>query len=925
VLTQWNSTVADYPRASCVHELFEAQAEQTPNAAAVRHGLDSLSYRELNTRANQLAYFLRRKGVGPEALVGIRMDRSIDMVVGLLGVLKAGGAYLPLDPNLPADRLLDMLGDAQPAVLLTQKALEDSLPAVSVPVVCVDAQWPEISEAAGTNPEKLATAANMAYVIYTSGSTGQAKGVMVEHRSVVNYIEAAAAEYNVTAADRVLQFASLSFDAHAEEIYPCLARGGTLVLRTDSMLDSYEGFFKACGDRGVTVLSLPTAYWHELTAAIEARGQALPPCLRLVVIGGEAALPERVAAWLNRVGRGVRLLNTYGPTEATVVATVCQPDDPTGSGGALLPVPIGRPLRNTRVYVLDAHRQPVPVGVPGELYIGGDGVARGYLNRPELTAERFLPDPAATNPASRLYRTGDLVRWRSDGQLEFVGRTDQQVKIRGFRVEPGEVDAVLSEHPALREAVVVAGTDSRGAVRLIGYVVPHEEPAPPVPDLRNFLKRRLPAYMVPATFVPLPSLPRTASGKVDRPALPAPSADRSELQGEYVAPRSPTEARLAMIWAELLKLDRVSVNDNFFDLGGHSLLAVQMVSRVRTTLAVDLPLVDVFTAPTVAELAERVQAAHQRDKDALTGPQKADNIEELMGIRLEPTLAPGSPLVPLQPKGTKRPFFCVHGAGGHCFALGRLAKRMDSERPFFGLRARGLEGKEEPHERIEDMAAFYLDAIRGIQPQGPYFIGGWSMGTVVAYEMAQQLSARGEEVALLVLIDPLQGSGERGKGPSDEGNGPLKERSFRWIAGRVGLPMEELQALPAEERMTRILEHARSTGMIHPEATQKDFEGAFRTWRTNRHAARVYKRLPNPNRTLLLRTGKPYVVGEDVTEDGPRTERMLREFCSKLEVQMLPGGHLTVMREPHVETLGGYLTDWLNKIEAASSSHPSHS
>jgi amino acid adenylation domain-containing protein len=560
----------------------------------------------------------------------------------VLGVLRAGGCYVPVDPAYPAERIQYMLADSGARVLLTQQRLLGTLPEFAGEVVVVDgpplppAPSPARGEGEHDNdtsegserqlgdsppPERGRVAAlrppggglspdNAAYVIYTSGSTGRPKGVVVTHRALANYAAAAVDLYGITPADRVLQFASLSFDASAEEIYPALLGGAPLVLRTEEMLTDAATFFARCAEWGVTVLDLPTAYWHELVAELERGAVRLPEAVRLVIIGGERALPERVAAWRRRVGDGVRLANTYGPTEATVVATLAElqgreeaatlPDQP------LPPVPIGRPVPNGRVYVLDGEMRPLPVGARGELYVGGAGVARGYLGRPELTAERFVPDPFAAEPGARLYRTGDVARWRRAGELEFVGRADEQVKVRGFRIEPGEIEDLLLRHPGVRDAVVAAREDEPGRTRLVGYVVPREQ-APSAAELRRHLAAELPEYMVPAAFVVLDGLPRTGSGKVDRRALPAPDAPGAPAES-YVAPESEAERRLAEIWAEVLRVERVGTRDDFFALGGHSLLATQVVSRVRQAFGAELPLRALFEHPTVTELAALLPA-----------------------------------------------------------------------------------------------------------------------------------------------------------------------------------------------------------------------------------------------------------------------------------------------------------------------------
>jgi amino acid adenylation domain-containing protein len=474
-------------------------------------------------------------------------------------------------------------------------------------VVCLDADWEIIARESEKNPLSAVTADNLAYIIYTSGSTGKPKGVMTQHRSLVNHTEAAAIDYDLQPTDHVLQFASISFDASAEEIYPCLTRGATLVLRREEMLDSLSLFTRTSQDWPLTVLNFPTAYWHQIAPRLSAEVLTLLPSLRLVILGGERALPDRITAWQQQVGQRVRLFNTYGPTEATIVATRWELPESAEGCTALSDVPIGRPIANVQVYVLDRHLRPVAVGVAGELHIGGVGVARGYLNSPELTAERFIPDPFSSEPGSRLYKTGDLVRYRPDGNLKFLGRLDDQTKVRGFRVEPEEIEAALRQHAAVRENVVVARDNGQGSHRLVAYVVAAHEPAPTVSELRGFLEEKLPEYMVPSAFVLLDALPLTPHGKIDRRALPAPDGTRPELNKPFVAPRTPTEKLLAEIWAQVLGVEPIGVQDNFFDLGGHSLLATQIMFRLRDTFQAEISLRILFEKPTIEELALAVE------------------------------------------------------------------------------------------------------------------------------------------------------------------------------------------------------------------------------------------------------------------------------------------------------------------------------
>jgi amino acid adenylation domain-containing protein len=603
----------------CLHRLFEAQVLRTPEAVAVRQEGLVLTYRELDERANRVAHYLRRRGVMPGVVVGLCLERSLPLIVGMLGILKSGGAYLPLDADYPTERLEYMLRDSQVKVLVTQQDQLARLPATNSHTICLDSEWEAIARFPDSLIEGTDALQNLAYVIYTSGSTGHPKGVMVEQRSIANYVQAVIDLVGLTARDRVLQFASLSFDTAAEEIFPCLATGGTLVLRIPAMVESVSEFLDRCREWQLTVLDLPTAYWHEVVIRMELERIAFPESVTTVIIGGERVLPQIVHRWTKLVGRTVRLLNTYGPTETTVAVTY---SDLTGLGidddvpGDL---PIGRAIPHASVYVLDRHRRPVPAGVAGELYVGGVGVARGYMGRPDLTDERFIPDPFSLEAGARLYRTGDLARWRSDGQLDYRGRVDRQVKIRGFRIELEEIEAVLNRHPDLERAVVEVREDQPGDKRIVAFIVPRPHNSPGLAQLREQLRHQLPAHMIPSSFIELEALPLTANGKVDRRALGIADDSRAskvELTSEYRAPRNTMEHMLADIWGQILHVKDVGVHDNFFELGGHSLLATQLVSRVQTLLQITLPLRQVFANPTIATLADVIQKTQSDGKQA---------------------------------------------------------------------------------------------------------------------------------------------------------------------------------------------------------------------------------------------------------------------------------------------------------------------
>ncbi|WP_339383843.1 non-ribosomal peptide synthetase family protein [Fortiea sp. LEGE XX443] len=606
LLVDWNNTKIDYPQDQCIHQLFEAQVEKTPDAVAVVFEEKSLTYRELNQKANQLAHYLQKLGVKPEILVGICVERSPEMIVGLLAILKAGGAYLPLDPIYPQERLAYMLADAQVSVLLTQEFLLTNLPDIPAKFICIDNA--EIAQQPHTNLINHSKLDNLAYVIYTSGSTGKPKGVMIEQESLVNYTQVAITEYDINSSDRILQFASISFDAAAEEIFPCLVQGATLVLRTDEMLSSIPHFLEKCQQQELTVLDLPTAFWQQLTSELSAHKLTLPPSLRLVIIGGEKASADKVLTWQKCIDKKIKLVNGYGPTETTIVATIYDFAEPNFTQE----VPIGKPISNIQTYILDKYLQPVPIGILGELYIGGKGVARGYLNQPELTAEKFIPNPF--QEGKKLYKTGDLVRYRSDGNIEILDRVDYQVKIRGFRIELGEIEAKLVQHSVVKDALVIVREDNLNDKRLVAYIVSNHqnsEYSEITPQLRQFLKGSLPEYMIPSIFVLLEKLPLTPNGKVDRRALPIPEQTYSQIAANYIAPRTPIEEQLARIWAELLKVQQVGIEDNFFDLGGHSLLLTQLVFQIRQTWQIELSLSSLWEMPTVASLAQSIETAQK--------------------------------------------------------------------------------------------------------------------------------------------------------------------------------------------------------------------------------------------------------------------------------------------------------------------------
>ncbi|WP_375511404.1 amino acid adenylation domain-containing protein [uncultured Nostoc sp.] len=714
LLVEWNNTETDYPKQACIHQLIEAQVESTPDAVAVVFGNEQFTYRELNSRANQLAHYLRSLGVQTNELVGICLDRSLEMVVGVLGILKAGAAYLPLDPNHPEARVAFMLEDSQAKILLTQHRLVEFLPKHTAKLVEIDADFQFIIEQSQENLLccKDTTPENLAYVIYTSGSTGIPKGVKVPHRSVVNLLTSMRERPGLTQQDILLSVTTLSFDIAVLEIFLPLIVGATTFIVSREVATDGEKLLTTLNHSQATVMQATPATWQLLLAAGWQGSQHLK-----ILCGGETLSPGLAKELVNRTQS---VWNMYGPTETTVWSTCYSiPKD-------AIPL-IGQSIANTQIYLLDSCLQPVPVGVPGEMYIGGVGVTLGYLNRPELTKEKFISNPFSQEPNVRLYRTGDLVRYRADGNLEYLQRIDDQVKIRGFRIELGEVELALAQYPGVKQAVVIAPEIVPGEKRLVGYVVPNSEQKIAIAELRNFLQMKLPNYMVPSVFVILDTLPLNTNGKVDRKALPVDNLTNVEIEKTFATAEDPLQLQLTKIWENVLNIYPISIKDNFFDLGGHSLLAIRLFSQINKIFGQNLPTAILFQAPTIEQLT---------------------NI-----LRKQGCSTCWSSLIPIQLQGSKLPFFYIHSLYGNLFHSRTLLGNLDLDQPVYGLQAQGLDKKQAPYTRIEDMAAHYIKEIRTIQPQGPYFLGGWCLGGTVAFEMARQLETQGEKVELLALFD----------------------------------------------------------------------------------------------------------------------------------------------------------------------------
>lgn len=879
LIVHWNDTQVRYPAVESITRLFESQVERTPQAVALVSGPDRLTYADLNRRANHLARYLQSLGVGPETRVAVCLRRSAEMVVALFGVLKAGGAYVPLDAAYPQQRLEFMLRDSDAAVVVTEQYLADRLGGHAVRLVLADSfngETGSLDEEDEKNLPPSTSAENLAYVIYTSGSTGMPKGVAIEHRSALAFLHWAKDVFSAEEWAGVLASTSICFDLSVFELFGPLSWGGRVVL-VDNALEI------ASVDRAEPVRlvnTVPSAMAELVNAG------AVPDSVTTANLAGEP-LRDSLAQRVYEQSSVKRVFNLYGPSEDTTYSTFALVQRGVG-----VEPPIGRPIANTRAHVLDERLHPAPIGTPGELYLGGYGLARGYLNRPALTAERFIPDPFARVPGSRLYKTGDLARFIPDGNLEFLGRIDHQIKIRGFRIELGEIEAALLKHPAVREATVIDRDGGSGDKQLVAYVVAAGSDLLSASEVRVFLKEKLPDYFVPSAFIFIEDMPLTPNGKVDRRALRAMDTSPDETERVIVAPRDLLESQLARIWENVLNFSPVSVTDNFFDIGGHSLLAVRLAAQIKASLGRDLPLSALVHAPSVEALA--------------------------VILRQDTELERGLPVVTLQAAGSKPPLFFVHPIGGNILCYVELARAAGTARPFHALQAPGLNGECAPFTRVEDLAAHYLRAVRSVQPQGPYCIGGWSFGGVVAFEMARQLQADGDEVDRLALLDSRAPAASGwAKGLSEDDGTRLLVEFFSDLCRMAGtavsfadlpISLAELRRLSKDEQFARLLERAKAMSVLPAGAGVSEIARLYKVFECNARARDAYA--PSAcrvaNRVLLLRASNDR---DGSLDDPPSGWRQL--VCGQLEVCDVSGDHYTMIGRPLAAGLAVILREFL--------------
>jgi amino acid adenylation domain-containing protein len=858
VLVHWNQTAVAYPAKQSIQQLFEEQVDRTPKAIAVTDEHHSLTYEELERCANQLAWRLRREGVGPEVLVAVCLERTTELLVALLGILKVGGAYVPLDPSYPQPRLQFMLEDSAAAVVLTERALAGRLPDHDGKQICLDQEGAQLSQENDERLPSLSLPQSLAYVIYTSGSTGRPKGVGIAHHSTVTLLQWAQTVYSRADLAGVLASTSICFDLSVYELFLPLSVGGTVVIAADAL--------QLASGQWQTELTLINTVPSAVAELL--RLQGIPANVRVVNLAGEP-LPQTLVQQLYEQKTIERVYDLYGPSEDTTYSTFAL-------RSATQPATIGKPIANTQVYLLDSELQPVPIGVPGELYLGGAGLARGYLKRPELTAEKFIPNPFGP-PATRLYRTGDVARYQEDGNLQYVGRSDQQVKVRGYRIELGEIETTLRTHSTVRDAAVTAREG-----KIVAYVVRSPQGETDSAQLacvwREFLSSRLPAYMVPAFFVPLDRLPLTPSGKLDRRALPAPEESHALRSKDLTAPRDTLEEQLVKLWTKILQAKAISVTDNFFELGGDSLLAARLFAHIHNRFGKNLPLATLFSSPTIEQLANVLRESEAGEA--------------------------WSSLVSIQPHGSKPPLFCVHAAGANVLIYRPMSRHLGDDQPVYALQAQGLDGQQSPLRCVEEMATKYVKEIRAFQPDGPYCLLGASFGGLVAFEMAQQLLAQGQKVAFLGMLNTNCPAYSLTKRLGCHW-GHLRERGLStYSAGFVSgvkrrLKMETSGWKISESEVQSLVPEQADDALVQTVAAILEAEQTY-----------VPRNASYPGKITLF-------WAEDAPRDFEDNRLAWRKFAAGgCEIHVVPGTHTKMREEPHVQKLVEKLRPCLEKAHA---------
>jgi len=883
ILFKWNETKFSYPEDMCIHELFEQQAAKTPDKIAVIFNNRKITYKDLNNKANKLANYLISLNVQTEDLIGIYMDRSLEMIIGLLGILKSGAAYVPLDPTYPIDRIKYMIENSETTILITQSDLKEKINLDNVKKICIDNHENFLTGLSQENLDKMTQPSNLAYVIFTSGSTGKPKGVMLCHKSVNNFISSMRIKPGLSDKDILLAVTTISFDIAVLELFLPLTTGAQIILASDEMTKDAALLLESMKEYKVTVMQATPATWRLLISSTWEKMEHLK-----ILCGGEA-LTQKLANQL--LAKGKEVWNLYGPTETTVWSSIWKVEKNEDKRLLDAPQPLGYPIANTQLYILDKYNQPVPVGVFGELHIGGDGLAKGYLKRPELTSEKFIKNPFNNDSKSLIYKTGDLVRYLPDGNIEYSCRLDNQLKIRGYRIEPGEIENQLIKHPKVKEVVVIAKTDKYGDKTLAAYIVPQENDIQiDNSQLRTFLNKLLPVYMIPSIYVILDKMPLTPNGKINRTALPEPEFNRGH--STLISPRDTLENQLTRIWEEVLNIKPVGIRDNFFELGGHSLLAVRLMAKIEQACNKHLPLASLFQNGTIELLANY--------------------------IRKDEEINLWSSLVPIQLDGSGTPLFCIPGAGGHVLYFQKLAFHLGKNRPIYGLQPPGLDGETKPFDKIEDLAAHYVETIKNVQKNAPYYLCGHSFGGLVVFEMAQQLIKNGEQINLLAILDSVSPNFHEPTGSNWDEAKWLTQIShiIGHLYGKdIGINEDILRPLNDNDKLKYLHNKLKDSDFLPSESKLSHFKGFVDVYKTNLLMEMNLNKEIYPLNMVLFKSKdtQPVQLINDNT-DKIRNDRSLgwEGFLSKdIAVCVIPGDHLTMLNEPNVKILAEELNKWI--------------
>ncbi|MEH2267138.1 MAG: amino acid adenylation domain-containing protein [Nostoc sp.] len=876
LLLKFHQTGAEYQDIS-LHQLFEQQVELTPDSLALISQSEKVTYRQLNHNVNQLANYLQKQGVTKETLVALCLERSVDMVVGILAILKAGGAYIPLDPSYPVERLNFMLSDSQASVLISHQEILEKLSLSLAKTVCLDIYKDEISQENPENLINISKADNLAYIIYTSGSTGTPKGVLGTHRGTVNGLHWLWKTYPFAPEEICCHKTAISFVDSVWEIFAPLLKGiPTVIISNATVLDP-QLFIEALAAHKVTRIILVPSLLRLLLDNYSYLTQKLSQ-LKLWITSGEA-LSVKLAKTFRELIPFAKLINLYGSSEVSANATYYDTSLLSDQANS---VPIGRPIDNTQVYVLNRNLQPTPVGVVGELYIGGDGLAKGYLHRLELTQERFIDNPFVTG--NKLYKTGDIGRYLNDGSIEYWGRHDEQVKIRGFRVELGEIATFITQHPDVQESVVIVSNEDQENQSLIAYVVTDKHDI--AAQLLPYLQQRLPNYMLPSAFVVLDALPLTPNGKVDKRSLPTDEVIRTNTTKSFIAPRNITELSLVKLWENLLNTNQIGVTDNFFDLGGHSFLAVRLMAQIQDKFGHNLTLSTLFENPTIEKLAPIVsQRSHENSN---------------------------SSIVAINSSGSKIPFFCMHGAGGGINHYFNLSRRLGEDYPFYALEHTPDKAELELLS-LEETANNYLQEIRKVQPNGPYLLGGHCYGGVLAFEMAQQLQRQGETVDLLVVIDAILSETRIESTQDDDAKFLLRMAESIKTDNNIdfSIPFEELRYLPLNEQLHLINKKA---NFIFSDTEIKDFISYYKLFKSDVQAMRDYVPQLYPQSITLFRA-KEEIIHDFDNPEWNTDDPLLgwgKYSSQPIRVIEVPGDHFSIFVEPHIQELTKHLRNCID-------------